>query len=198
MTEQQFEDYKSKYLDLHDKVKAEHDKEKVSILDDVDFELELIHRDEINVAYIIHLLIKLKANQKKDSEEVEKEIFNLLNTENQLRSKKELIEKFIRENMPVILDTDDIPQEFEKFWTIEQEKAFMKLIKDEKLSKERTQALIEDYLYSEQEPLRDEILDLLHDEKPTLLQRRKTGDRILSKIIAFVETFINGVTGQAK
>jgi type I restriction enzyme R subunit len=58
MTEQQFEDYKSKYLDLYDKVKREHQKEKVSILEDVDFELELIHRDEINVAYIIQLLIK--------------------------------------------------------------------------------------------------------------------------------------------
>ena len=53
MTEQQFEDYKSKYLDLYDKVKRGHEKEKVSILEDVDFELELIHRDEINVTYII-------------------------------------------------------------------------------------------------------------------------------------------------
>jgi len=53
MTEQQFEDYKSKYLDLYDKVKRGHEKEKVSILEDVDFELELIHRDEINVSYII-------------------------------------------------------------------------------------------------------------------------------------------------
>ena len=198
MNEQLFEDYKSKYLDLHDKVKGEHEKEKVSILDDVDFELELIHRDEINVGYIIHLLIRLKSNQKKDTQQVEKEIFNLLNTESQLRSKKELIEKFIRENMPVILDTDDIPQEFEKFWTIEQEKAFLQLVKDEKLSKERTQALIENYLYSEQEPMRDDILDLLNEEKPTLLQRKKIGDRILSKIIGFVETFINGVTGQTK
>lgn len=198
MGEQLFEDYKSKYLDLHDKVKGEHEKEKVSILDDVDFELELIHRDEINVSYIIQLLIKLKANEKKDAEQTEKEIINLLSTETQLRSKKELIEKFIRENMPVILNTDDIPQEFEKFWDAEQEKAFQQLISDEKLSKERTQALIENFLYSEKEPMRDDILELLNDEKPTLLQRKKTGDRILNKIIEFVETFINGVTGQSK
>jgi len=195
MTEQQFEDYKSKYLDLHDKVKSEHAKEKVSILEDVDFELELIHRDEINVAYIIRLLIKLKANQKKDAEQIEKEIFNLLNTEMQLRSKKELIEKFIRENMPVILDTDDIPQEFEKFWTVEQEKAFLKMVEEEKLSKEKTQKLIENYLYSEQEPMRDEILELMIGEKPTLLQRKTTGERILKRIINFVETFINGISG---
>ena len=195
MTEQQFEDYKSKYLDLHDKVKSEHAKEKVSILEDVDFELELIHRDEINVAYIIRLLIKLKANQKKDAEQIEKEIINLLNTEIQLRSKKELIERFIKENMPVILDTDDIPQEFEKFWTVEQERAFLKIVEEEKLSKEKTQNLIENYLYSEQEPMRDEILELLAGEKPTLLHRKTTGEKILRRIMDFIETFINGISG---
>ncbi len=36
---QNFEDYKSKYLDLYDKAKSAHLKEKVSILKDVDFEL---------------------------------------------------------------------------------------------------------------------------------------------------------------
>ena len=188
MTEQQFEDYKSKYLDLYDKVKSDHSPEKVSVLEDVDFELELIHRDEINVAYIIRLLIKLKANKKKDAEQIEKEIFNLLNTETQLRSKKELIEKFIRGNMPAILDTDDIPQEFEKFWTAEQEKAFLQLVNDEKLSKDRTQALIENYLYSEQEPMRDEILDLIEGDRPTLLQRKPIGERILNRIHKFIES----------
>ena len=40
------------------------------------------------------------------------------------------------------------------------------------------------------------MLELLDGEKPTLLQRKKTGDRILSKIIKFVDTFINGVVGK--
>ena len=195
MSEQLFEDFKSKYLDLYDKVKSDHQKEKVSILEDVDFELELIHRDEINVAYIIQLLIKLKSKVKKDFEQTEKEIFNLLNTEAHLRSKRELIEKFIQDNLPVIEDTDDIPQEFEKFWNAEQQKAFNQLVNEENLSPERTQSLIEDYLYAEREPLRDEILDLLKGEQPTLLERKKTGDRILKKILNFVETFINGIQG---
>jgi type I restriction enzyme R subunit len=195
MNEQLFEDYKSKYLDLYDKVKSDHQKEKVSILEDVDFELELIHRDEINVNYIIQLLIKLKSNTQKDVEQTEKEIFNLLNTESQLRSKKELIEKFILENLPEIKDEDDIPQEFENFWTIEQQKAFKQLVKDENLSEEKTQKLIENYLFAEREPLRDEILELIEGEKPSVLQRKKLGDRILKKILGFVETFINGITG---
>ncbi len=193
ISEQLFEDYKSKYLDLYDKVKSDHQKEKVSILEDVDFELELIHRDEINVAYIIQLLIKLKSKVQKDVSQTEKEIFNLLNTEAHLRSKRELIELFIKANLPAIEDSDDIPQEFEKFWNEEQQKAFNKLIKDEKLSATKTQKLIEDYLYAEREPLRDEILELLEEGLPTLLERKKTGDRILKKILNFVDTYINGI-----
>lgn len=191
--EQKFEDYKSKYLDLYDKVKSNHQKEKVSILEDVDFELELIHRDEINVAYIIQLLIKLKANVKKDVQQTEKEIFNLLSTEVNLRSKKELIEKFIQENLPVIKNTDDIADEFEKFWNEEQQKAFEDLVKEENLSADRTQALIEDYLYAEREPLRDEVLQLIEGSEPKLEERKKIGDRILKRIVDFVDKFINGM-----
>lgn len=194
MNEQLFEDYKSKYLDLYDKVKSDHQKEKVSILEDVDFELELIHRDEINVAYIIQLLIKLKSKVQNDVSQAEKEIFNLLNTEAHLRSKRELIEKFIQENLPVLEDEEDIPEAFDKFWNEEQQNAFNKLVKEENLSPDKTQLLIEDYLYAEREPLRDEILELLEGEKPSVLERKKTGDRILSKILGFVETFINGMT----
>jgi type I restriction enzyme R subunit len=195
--EQEFEDYKSKYLDLHDKVKSEHQVEKVSILEDVDFELELIHRDEINVTYIIQLLIKLKSKVEQDGKggDTEREIANIINTHTQLRSKRELIEKFISQNIPEIEDTDSIPQEFDKFWVEEQRTAFNELVKSENLSVERTEQLIENYLFAEREPLRDEVLDLIEGNKPTLLQRKKVGDGILKKIMDFVETFINGMDG---
>jgi type I restriction enzyme R subunit len=195
MSEQLFEDFKSKYLDLYDKVKSDHQKEKVSILEDVDFELELIHRDEINVNYIIQLLIKLKSQTQKDTTKAEQEIFNLLSTETTLRSKRELIERFIQENLPVIVDTDDIQNEFDKFWNAEQQKAFSKLVAEENLSADKTEKLIEDYLFAEREPLRDEVLELIEGEKPSLLQRKKLGDRILSKILDFVDTFVNGISG---
>ncbi len=193
MSEQLFEDYKSKYLDLWDKVVGNNQKEKVSILEDVDFELELIHRDEINVSYIIQLLIKLKAQSKKDTSNEEREIFNLLNTEVTLRSKRELIEKFILENLPVIEDPEDITPAFESFWNDEQQKEFSKIIQEEHLSAERTEKLIEDYLFAEREPLRDEVLELIEGDMPSLLQRKPLGDRILKRIMDFVETFINGM-----
>ena len=195
MSEQLFEDFKSKYLDLYEKVKGNHQKEKVSILEDVDFELELIHRDEINVSYIIQLLIKLKSQTQKNVSKTEQEIFNLLNTEATLRSKRELIERFIQENLPVIKDAESIESEFEKYWSVEQRKAFEKIVDEEKLSSEKAEKLIEDYLFAEREPLRDEVLELIEGEKPTILERKKTGDRILKRVLSFVETFINGMNG---
>ncbi|NCI51359.1 type I restriction endonuclease subunit R [Sediminibacterium roseum] len=191
--EQQFEDYKSKYLDLYDKVKSAHQKEKVSILDDIDFELELIHRDDINVSYIIQLLMKLKMQNKKDSAKQREEIFNLLNTEATLRSKRELIEQFILENMPVIQKADDIAGAFQEYWNKEQRKAMHKLVDEEGLSHDKTEKLIEEYLFSEREPLRDEVLDLINGEQPGVLQRKSRGDRILQRIRDFIDTFINGM-----
>lgn len=195
MNEQLFEDYKSKYLDLYDKVKDEHQVEKVSILEDVDFELELIHRDEVNVTYILKLLAGLKDTTKAEKEKKHKEIVDLLTGEANLRSKRELIEKFILENLPVIEDTDTIPEEFDKYWNEEQQKAFNQLVKEENLSPEKTHKLIENYLFAEREPLRDEVLDLIEGDKPSVLIRKKLGDSITKKIVTFVETFINGITG---
>lgn len=195
MNEQLFEDYKSKYLDLYDKVKNEHQVEKVSILEDVDFELELIHRDEVNVTYILKLLAALKDTTKADKERKQKEIVDLLTGEANLRSKRELIEKFILENLPIIEDTDTIPEEFDKYWNEEQQKAFNQLVQEENLSADKTHKLIESYLFAERVPLRDEVLDLIEGEKPSVLVRKKLGDKILNKIVGFVETFINGVSG---
>ncbi|MFT6841499.1 MAG: type I restriction enzyme R subunit [Psychroserpens sp.] len=196
MTEQLFEDYKSKYLDLHDKVKDNHQKEKVSILEDVDFELELIHRDEINVSYILKLLAELQGANTGDKEKKQKEIIDLLTGESNLRSKRELIEQFILENLPTIDDSDTIPQEFDKFWGAEQQKAFNILVKEEKLSPDKTQKLIENYLFAEREPLLPDILELIEGEQPKMLQRKKIGAQILSKVVTFVETFINGMVGE--
>ena len=189
------DDFKSKYLDLHEKIKTNSQKEKVSIIDEIDFELELIHRDEVNVTYILKLLAALKDTTKEDKVRKQKEIIDLLTGEANLRSKRELIEKFILENLPIIEDTDTIPEEFDKYWNKEQQKAFNQLVQEENLSADKTHKLIESYLFAEREPLRDEVLDLIEGEKPSVLVRKKLGDKILNKIVVFVETFINGISG---
>ena len=188
---QDFEDYKSKYLDIRDDVKNE--KEKVSILNDIDFELELIHRDEINVVYILNLLVKLKeTGNAADQEKQRKAITDMLAAETQLRSKKELIEKFIQQNLPLINDSSNLTDEFEQFWNIEKLKAIQQMASDENLNFDKLQHLVGNYLFTEKEPLRDEVIDVMN-ERPGLKNRATLTERILSKITGFVETFIDGM-----
>ena len=193
MTEQQFEDYKSKYYDLHEEVKAK-SKEKTSILQDVDFELELIHRDEINVTYILKLLAKLKGAEEKEATEQKQSILNLLAGDLELRSKRELIEKFIEENLPQIADPEDITEEFSKFWETERSNAFNRIVEEESLEYESFKEVVDRYLYSSKTPLKDEIRSCMK-EKPTLLQMRKKGPEIISKIQEYTKVFMRGMFG---
>ncbi|MBO6880904.1 type I restriction endonuclease subunit R [Winogradskyella sp.] len=192
--EQTFEDYKSKYLDLYDKVKMDRQKHKTSILDDIDFELELIHRDQINVAYILKLLSQLKEAKQSEAQEQKNAIIDLLSGDVELRSKRELIEKFIEENLPHIDDVDAIQDEFEQFWQQEKIMALAKLCEEEGLDKQQFNALVESYIYSGQEPIRDEVFKCL-DNRPSILKAREIGERIISKMKEFVQVFVEGMVG---
>ncbi|TQO37520.1 type I restriction enzyme R subunit [Arenibacter algicola] len=192
--EQEFEDYKSKYLDLYEKVKRETAKEKTSILDDIDFELELIHRDRVNVAYILKLLGKLKDSKTTDAKTQKKAIIDLLGGDIMLRSKRELIEKFIEENLPKIDDVDDIQEEFETYWQEQKVLALGKICEEEHLDKAQFKSLIDTYIYSGQEPIKDDVFKCL-DNRPSILKAREIGERILSKMKEFVQVFIEGMTG---
>ncbi|MBE8723381.1 type I restriction endonuclease subunit R [Flavobacterium hungaricum] len=191
--EQEYNDYKGKYLDLYQKVKQDNAKHKTSILDDIDFELELIHRDRINVAYILKLLVQLKKAKTPNAADAKrKAIIDLLGGDITLRSKKLLIQKFIDENMPHIKDGDLIEDEFEKFWHDQKVLALAKLCDEEHLDKLQFKALIDAYIYSGREPIKDEVFQCL-DNRPSILQARAIGDRIITKMKEFVEVFVKGM-----
>lgn len=54
---------------------------------------------------------------------------------------------------------------FEQYWSEEQQKAFSRLITEENLSEEKTEKLIENYLFAEREPMRDEVLALIEGKR---------------------------------
>ncbi|OUS10458.1 deoxyribonuclease HsdR [Nonlabens dokdonensis] len=194
MKEQEFADYTSKYLDLYDKIKTNNQKESVSILNEIDFELELIHRDEINVAYIMRLLAKLKDAKPRDKAKAKKEIIDSIAGESELRSKRFLIEKFIENNLPKINDSGNVEVEFKAYWQAETKKALQELSKSELLQPDKVESIINDYMFTGRMATEDEVIEAL-EKQPSVLQRETISVRITEKIKDFVKTFINGVDG---
>ena len=193
LDEQAFEDYKGKYLDIYERVKREAQKEKVSILEDIDFELELIHHDKINRAYILKLLKDFKEEKEPSKAAAQKKaIIDLLGGDITLRSKRELIEKFIAENLPHIEDADKLEDAFEQYWQDQKVLALGKLCEEENLDKAQFKALIDAYIYSGQEPIRDDVFKCL-DNRPSIFQARQIGERIIDKMKEFVAVFVNGM-----
>ncbi len=193
LTAQQFADYKSAYLDLYDKVKSDNQTEKASILEDVDFELELIHRDVINVNYILVLLANLYEAGDADAAKLRKLILDTVGGELELRSKRELIAKFIDQNLPNIDDASEIPDSFEAFWEQERLAAFEQLCKEEQLDAEKLEKVVDRYVYTGKQPLPDpDIVDLIN--RPLkLMERAPTKQRVLDKVVNYVETYVYGI-----
>jgi len=190
MGEQEFEDYKSKYLDLYDAIKSDRAKEKVSILEDVDFELELIHKDEINVNYILKLLGKLVEADEEDKKSQKENIMNIINSNTSLRSKRELIEKFIDENMLMIDDASAVLEEFEKFWDVEQERGFNRLCSENGLKDDEVKRVISSYIYDGKKPLREDIVACLM-VKPKIRERKRVIADVTVEILGYIERFLD-------
>ncbi|UWQ91978.1 type I restriction endonuclease subunit R [Rhodobacteraceae bacterium M382] len=196
---QAFEDYKSKYLDINDRVKADRPDDAASILEEVDFELELIQRDEINVAYILALLSEAFAEAdsldpkiRDGSKAKKKMIYDLLGSERHLRSKRELIEKFIEQHMTVLPEGQTVAEAFNGFWDAEKSNAIAKVCEAEKLDSDAFKAMIEQYHFTGKKPLQGQIVGALK-EKPKILERRSIVQRVGEKLLQFIATFDDGL-----
>ena len=193
ISEQEFEDYKSKYLDLYDKVKTNTAPEKESILEEVDFELELLAMDEVNVAYILKLLSKLKETDTEEEYQYQyKALMQVIGGDPNLRSKQELIDKFIQENLPEVTSAEEVDDAFAVYWEVEKEKATQQMAEEENLIPENVKELVERMIFNNQEPLREDIVATM-EKPPSVLQRKKVIPRLAEKFKGFVNTFYGGM-----
>ena len=118
------------------------------------------------------------------------QINNIINGDASLRSKRELIEKFINENLMSLEDSSDVGEAFEKFWEVEREKGFAVLCREENLKTDEVEKVISNYIYDERVPLKKEIEKTLL-LRPKLLERRKVTSRVSDKILDYIGKFMD-------
>lgn len=114
ISHQEYLDYKSKYLDL---ATGKESQNKVSILNDIDFELELMYTDKINVDYILNLMRSIDLTDKEQTDKDIKDILNKLeNADNKdLRLKSDLIREFLNKIIPTLNENDSVEENYYNF-----------------------------------------------------------------------------------
>lgn len=151
ITQQDYEDYKSWYLTFYDEVQKRTDAEKVSILADIDFTIELIQVDKINVAYIINLMKNIDLSdgkqKKKDVENIHKELGRA--TDPELRKKIDLIKAFLDDIVPTITPDEDVVEAYSDYENEERNKEIDEFVDFNGLSKESFREAIAEYEFSE-------------------------------------------------
>ena len=141
LSEREYQDYQSIYIDLYEEIKKTKNTDKESINDDIIFEIELIKQVEINIDYILMKVAEYYKSNKKDKE-ILIDIKKAINSSIELRSKKELIEGFIDR----VNSSKNITDDFKKFVREEKEKDLEKVIEEEKLKPEETKKFIDNSL----------------------------------------------------
>lgn len=136
LSDRDVQDYQSMYIDLYDKWRPK-EKQKEDISDDLVFEMELVKQVEVNIDYILVLVAKYHDDNSLDAEAVAR-ILKAVDSSTQLRSKRELIEAFLR---IVNVDTD-VNEDWHTFVDVEMEADIQKIIDEEKLKPEQTRAYI--------------------------------------------------------
>ena len=191
IAEQTFTDFEGKYIDLYEKIKKQ-DKtaEKTSILAEIDFELILIHRDDINLSYILTLLAQLNTASAARQAEIRQQIQNALTSQIQLRSKRTLIENFIEQQLPFIHNPDMVAEAFETYRTEKRELAFAELVATEQLNIEATRKLISGYAARKQNPVSDTLGDLFI-KRPSFRDIAQRRQQLLEKIQDFIDTYFD-------
>lgn len=140
ISDRDLQDYQSRYIDLYqEKRGGDEGGEKEIINDDLVFEVELIRQIEVNIDYILMLVMKYHESNCEDKSIIAT-IDRAVDSSIELRSKKELIHDFV--NNVTNSTTGEIHDNWQKFVNEQRQKELDSIIDNEGLNKDYTYRLI--------------------------------------------------------
>ena len=192
ITQDEFESYKSKYIDMYDTLVVNGGDgrgPKTSVIDEVDFEIELLAKDSINVNYVLSLIKNLDNKDVsfvKDVEYILKTVDSIPN----LKNKRELLEKFIEENRN-IFSVDfkgDIEDRLVKFMKKKRNEAIEEMVAEEELIYGKVNEIVEKCEFTEKKPDFNEIKESFSG-KVSVLKLNKKIQSIQERIEKILDRF---------
>lgn len=197
INEQIYQDFKSKYFRIYEEVKtgggtggnggSGGDGEGSTSLSDVDFMMELMQTDRINVSYIMNLIRNIDFNneeqRKKSVDDIIDEIDRADNEE--LRLKARLLKSFLHNVVPTLTNEDSVDNAYNAFELEERIKELESFAEEVNLPADKLQNFVEEYEFSgiiNQPEISDSI-------QLTLLKKRALMQRIIVFIVEHTKRF---------
>lgn len=187
LSDRDFQDYQSEYIDLYQKYKSKGNERKENINDDVVFEIELVKQVEINIDYIL-MLVKKYQQDGNQNKEIVVTIEKAVNSSMNLRSKMELIRNFLsRINAQTEVDGD-----WKKFVDEQRENDLAAIINEEKLKTEETHKFIDN-------SFRDGVLKTTGTDIDVIMpavsrfgggNRAEKKKRVIDRLMAYYEKYV--------
>ncbi|VEU62901.1 type I restriction endonuclease subunit R [Mycoplasmopsis bovirhinis] len=188
--------YKDQYLEyIEARQKQRNDNENINkiieeIDDDIIFEMDLIRQQDVNIDYILSLLAQ-KTDQSNLTKEEVINIIDIVKGSESLRSKRELIYKFLES----INGTKDISTQWNQFSEVEKKEKLDLLVYEEKLDIDKVRIVIEDAIREGKLSMEGDNFDKMFKEKGSLfisssvknLNERKY--RVYEKIEKYMDDF---------
>ena len=146
ISERQMQDYKSTYLKIKDELPKEpntnNDKKNNISYSDVEFYIDYLKTDDINLDYILRLILE-KKQEGKESKDIEEEITRVASSSIETRSKKELLLKYIQNHdLEQFENVEDILESFYAYAKIEREKKIDEVVSENNLNEDKARYYI--------------------------------------------------------
>lgn len=144
ISERQMQDYKSTYLKIKDEwQREEHEDHENNIsYSDVEFYIDYLKTDDINLDYILRLILE-KKQEGKESKDIEEEITRVASSSIETRSKKELLLKYIQNHdLEQFENVEDILESFYAYAKVEREKKIDEVVSENNLNEDKARYYI--------------------------------------------------------
>ncbi|WBB38701.1 type I restriction endonuclease subunit R [Parvimonas micra] len=194
ISERLMQDMKSVYVDIRESILNERrskEAEEAQVdFSDVEFQIDLLKTDEINLDYILALILE-KARENDDIESLKAEVRRVIRSSLGTRAKEDLIMEFIsKTRLSELKNTDDIIETFYEFAKKEKVVKINQLIAEENLN-EKANRFIEKYISKGYvEYAGDELDGIIPPLSRRGGVREKKKEIVLEKIRKVVEVFV--------
>ena len=194
ISERQMQDMKSVYVDiresfLNERISREAEAQQVDF-SVVEFQIDLLKTDEINLDYILNLIMQ-KAKESKDIEHLKDEIRRVIKSSLGTRAKEDLVMDFIsKKRLSELQNDDNIIETFYKFAKREKEEKINQLIAEENLNEKAYRFIEKSISKGFVEYTGDELDGIIPPLSRRGGAREKKKEIVLEKLRKIVDVFV--------